>query len=256
MDAPVAKLLSELKGGSGVDRWYAARALDGHKEPEVVSALIDALRDPEGRVRRAAEKALIHTEDPRALRPLIERFRDLNSPSEPELEGAIKKLSAGNNDLLAHYLHDPSRSVQWNIAVILATLRDDRPDVLNTLRSGLGNPILLSQAAGLLSDLKDRKSVSTLCYMLNTNYCHNHHDRIAVARALSELGGSAARAALQEAVARERNTDVHKHLAEALHTLGPEPDRPAAGDNQTLQRTEAAGIVSKVRKWFGRGPSR
>jgi hypothetical protein len=30
----------------------------------------------------------------------------------------------------------------------------------------------------------------------------------------------------------------------------------AMGDNQTLKRTGAAGIVSRVRKWLGRGPGR
>ena len=45
-------------------------------------------------------------------------------------------------------------------------------------------------------------------------------------------------------------------LRQVLERLATVPAANRMRDNQTLQRSGAAGMVTKVRKWFGRGPGR
>lgn len=68
-----AELVERLRNGSAAERARACRELAAVRDPEAISALLDALEDEDGGVRWLAAVALIELRE-RAVVPLLERL--------------------------------------------------------------------------------------------------------------------------------------------------------------------------------------
>jgi len=128
----------------------------------VVEALIEALRDKEGTVRKFAAIILGKLEDPRALEELGMALYDLHHDVGRSAAEALTKFGSEAVNVLVGALNHPEPAIRENAIYALGQIQDAR--VASVLIEMLGDPerSVKSQAIQSLGQLDDTRAVPAL----------------------------------------------------------------------------------------------
>jgi HEAT repeat protein len=253
----------------------------GEAAAPAVSALIEALRDQDADVRRAAAEALGWIGAP-AVPALSEALRDQDKDVRGAAVWALRGIGAPAVPALSAALRDQDWRVRFEAArvlgqmgevaapavpVLIEILRDQDVFVRSTAAGALWNisqnpvgiPILIqalrdqdrygrSAAARALGQMGDATAVPSLIEVLGDQ---DRYGRSAAARALGRIGDATAVPALREAL-RDQNWDVRREAANALGRIG-EAAAPAVPaliealrDESEYVRSEAAEALGEI----------
>lgn len=199
-------------------RALAARGLGETGDPEVVPALIDALRDWRLEVRAQAIRSLSELGDQRAIPALITAVEEDDEALHPGLHQALKTFSASAVEPLIASLRSGSRQVRRRASRALAALGELS---LESLSEALDDPVVRVRASACeaLGELGRPAALPALIARLDDEH---PEVRLAAVEALRRLGSPAAVEPLIRSLADPEGPVRHK-AAQALADLG-EPD--------------------------------
>jgi HEAT repeat protein/beta-lactamase regulating signal transducer with metallopeptidase domain len=256
----------------------AGRGGRGDTNSAAVPALLEALKDPEVAVRRAAAQSLANLEDIRTVPGLIEALKDADKEVRVSAAGGLGNLRDERAiDGLILLLKDPVPEVRAAavealgelhsakaIPGLTAALTDDSKEVRRSAVSALGdmeNPrpvdaLILAlkdpdaevrqAAVNALGSAEDKRAIRPLIPLLNDPVADV---RQATAEALGNL--QAAEAATPLAIAlRDSNADVRQAAAGALGELdlkvAPQALLDAMKDSNHDVRQRAASTAGQI----------
>lgn len=186
--AASGRLLSQLLDHEDVEINRAAcDALGRIGDPQFADALIFQFQHPFASVRSAAQRAL--SRFPRELiapklKPLLsDILSDVRAMAASTL-GALQVHEATTE--LKHLLVDPDNLVKQAAVFALAALEERQVGSLPLLLMGNNDPVLRRSAAQVLGQLRDRRAVEPLVYLLR--FDEDMWVRFQAARALGEIG--------------------------------------------------------------------
>jgi HEAT repeat protein/beta-lactamase regulating signal transducer with metallopeptidase domain len=242
----------------------------GHEratDPRTVSALIEALKDPDKEVRETALSALAQLRDPRVFEPLSSALKD-TSPSVREQAAfglgqlrdarAVEPLTAALKDTNADVRQQAAFALgqiraRAAVGALSAALKDTDADVREQAVFALGqirdassvdaigpalhdaNPSVREQAAFALGQIRDRRAVDPLISALKDE---KPDVREQAAFALGQLRDSRAVEPLVIAL-KDANADVREQCAFALGQIRD----PRAIDGLTAALKDANASV-------------
>ncbi|MCB0218624.1 MAG: HEAT repeat domain-containing protein [Chrysiogenetes bacterium] len=223
------KLLVQLLDHEDVEINRAAcDALGRIGDPRFADALIFQFQHPFASVRSAAQRAL--SRFPREvitpkLRPLLsDPLSDVRAMAASTL-GALQVQDAAGE--LKHLLVDPDNLVKQAAVFALAALEERQVGSLPLLLMGNNDPVLRRSSAQVVGQLRDRRAVEPLVYLLQ--FDEDMWVRFQAARALGEIGmGESRDARAVEPMLDRLNDDVglvRVAAAEALVRLTGEEYR-------------------------------
>ncbi|MEO8450269.1 MAG: HEAT repeat domain-containing protein [Gemmatimonadota bacterium] len=215
--AIIAALIEALKDEDVQVRRAAAQSLGNREDRRAVPALAQALKDPDTEVRMHAIEALASFEDPRAIDGLIAALRD---ESAEVREHAAEGLSHFDKepraaDALASRLDDSSPEVRAKVAQALVEFHDNRaiPALMKSLSDR--DAETRQQAVRGLTELK---ATSALPAIMDRAADENADVRQSVAHALGELQANQAVPALKKML-EDPSSDVREAAIEALSEI-------------------------------------
>lgn len=147
---PAGHLIDKLHSPKSDVRFEASQALAAMGEP-VVEPMIEALKDPDWRVRDGVADALGDIKDPRAVEPLLIAVRDLDPHVRESAAGSLGQIrDARAVPALTAALKDKFASVRAAAAFALGLIAD--PDAVQPLALALKDPDneVVAMSAGAL----------------------------------------------------------------------------------------------------------
>lgn len=196
-----ALMLTVVPHSEPVIRSYAILALKAGKSEQSLPLLINALEDPDWHVREAATQGLGDLGDSAAVRPLIQRFKQIAE------YGRFQQTQETSENTTAALLKLGKPVVAPLIAVLKASTHDR----------------IRARAILLLGQLQDRRAVPVLAKLLHpseieTHYLHKAQqiaERATAATALGMIGDVSAIDPLI-AASKDSEEEVVLRVAEAL----------------------------------------
>jgi HEAT repeat protein len=213
----IPRLVEILENKSEVEwlRGCAAIALGRISGDEVVSPLLQALRDESLFVNRAAILALGDLEIKSAV-PYLESI--LKDPSKKELHAVTVNVLAqigGSEATLLEALEDPDVRVRCNSALALGNLRTESAVLPLIKLMDDSDESLRAVAASSLGLIKDKRAVKKLTAALEDKA---ETVRAIAASSLGYLGDKKAVPGLEKAL-QDKNINVRKQAAAAIERL-------------------------------------
>jgi HEAT repeat protein/beta-lactamase regulating signal transducer with metallopeptidase domain len=249
----VPALIQALKDPDLEVRRAAARALARYEDPRSVPAFIEALKDADAEVRATSADALGNLGDSRAVGPLSALLKDANADVRHQALSALDNLDVPvPTATLVEAMGDKDADVrQAAISLASEQMSDEHKDpaLFSPLAGLLKDPSadVRQQAANALGELGDARAADPLTATLRDQ---NGDVRQAAAEALGELHLTTAPPALVDA-AKDPNPDVRHQVA---HTLGEIGDAKAVpilknllGDSNDDVRQAAVESLSEIR---------
>lgn len=270
-------LRAALNSQEGILRAAAIRGIQRAGNKTFAPRILQALRDPETDVKRAAAGALGTMRVQQAVPPLMEMLKDPSCPVRGEAAealGALKARQAGQ--LLIDMLKDPKCPLRGRIARVLgdlgiekavpvlaealkdpnaaagaaAALRRIRsPEAVEALLSGLGSPhvsVRRAVAADLCWWIRDSRAVEPFIQVLADK---DAEVRCYAACALRNLGDKRAVGPLVKAM-KSAGSGSTAAMAEALGFLGDARAVPALIEalrsSDAATRSVAAGALGRL----------
>jgi HEAT repeat protein len=249
------------------ERAEAARSLGRLGAPEAVPVLIDALRDPDARVRGQAAEALgeIKGAAAESIPPLREAVgREPVVPARVDMAWALKQLKADPREWMPAMrsgLGDPDPHTRYNAAIGLIGRGDPVeifPVVFNELGTAFGDKTDV-RPAGLIGDIvksNDARLVPLLVAGLQRG--NNQQRAVAAINMISfkPLPVAQIRGPLIEAL-KDPEPDVRQYAAIGLMRIGYEPGQGAQvgppliellRDSDPKVRKQAAGAFRSMKQ--------
>ncbi len=246
-NAAVPALIEALRDDDVEVRRAATQSLDQLQDPRAVAALIAALKDSDAEVRKTAAWALGELGDRRAVEPLIGALKDENAEVRQSAAHSLGELSdpraAG---ALLEMLKDSSADVRHQSLWALNEIPDPRAvePLINALKDSDAD--VRQMAAEGLGELADRRAVQPLMALLSDPSADVRHS---AAHALAELHDPRAAEALAGAL-KDRDADVRQAAADALGeleiTTAPQSLLDALKDDNAEVRRAAAETVGEM----------
>ncbi|MCX9076682.1 MAG: HEAT repeat domain-containing protein, partial [Candidatus Methanoperedens sp.] len=159
-------LIEGLFHARPVVRRNAATLLGELEDARAVDPFIQALRDPDYEVRRAADKALVSIGEP-SVEPLIRALRDPDTNVRSAAASALGELKdARAVEPFIQALRDPEWWVRQRAASALGELKDTR--AVEPLIQGLQDTSVYVQRAAVwaLGELKNTRAIKPLAQLL------------------------------------------------------------------------------------------
>jgi HEAT repeat protein/beta-lactamase regulating signal transducer with metallopeptidase domain len=209
----VNALLEALKDTDKDVRETAMHALVQMRDPRMFEPLVAALKDASADVREQAAFGLGQLRDARAVEPLGSAIKDQNASVRQQAVFALGQLRAVSAiDAITPALHDTSADVREQAAFALGQIRDRR--AVEPLISALkdANPSVRQQAAFALGQLRDARAIEALVIALKDT---NADVREQAAFALGQIGDARAIDGLMVAL-KDVNPSVRQQAAFAL----------------------------------------
>lgn len=184
-------LLRKLRDGDLDEQLEAIRKLQGMPDPQVVDALIEALRDEskDPFVREDSAEALGKIGNPKAIPPLIEAFREMDAENSDlwwKASRALLKIKdSAVVDALCEALQHDIPQVRMGAAYTLGEIGDTRAveSLIPVLREDQEERVR-TQAAHALGQLGDKRAIQPLIEALKDQ---DHSVRYAAIMALWKL---------------------------------------------------------------------
>jgi HEAT repeat protein len=240
-------LLSQFE--TPTTRATAIESLQRLHDVSAVEPLIEALRDPQEEVGKAAATALGQLGDLRAVEPLIEALRNPAGASGVRWEAARALEELGDAKavpVLVQTLLDPDMFLRKCCAHALGKLHDPQtiPALLPLLREAA--PELREAAALALAKMKDPRVVEALAPLVRDP---SENVRIAVLAALEAQQDPSTAAKVLDAL-KDGDKAIRKQAAELLGKLGDRGAVPslidALQDREAEVRETAAWALGKL----------
>jgi HEAT repeat protein/beta-lactamase regulating signal transducer with metallopeptidase domain len=209
----VSALMEALKDSDKDVRETAMHALVQMRDPRIFDPLVTALKDASADVREQAAFGLGQLRDARAITPLAAALKDVDADVREQVVFALGQLrAAGAADALAQALRDASPSVREQAAFALGQIRDKK--AIEPLTSALKdeNASVREQAAFALGQLRASGAIEALVVALKDS---NPGVREQVAFALGQIGDPRAIDGLMTAL-KDVNASVRQQAAFAL----------------------------------------
>jgi HEAT repeat protein/beta-lactamase regulating signal transducer with metallopeptidase domain len=217
------------------------------RDPRVVAALVDALKDSDKEVRESAMQALANMRAPEALGAIRASLKDANPSVRQQAAFALGQYRDRSSvDALGAALQDSSADVREQAVFALGQIRDSRAaePLAQALKDADGS--VREQAAFALGQLRSPDAVQPLTAAL--------HDRSADVReqAAFALGQIRDRRAVEALVValKDENADVREQAAFALGQLrdarATEGLTAALKDSNAEVRRQAAFALGQI----------
>ena len=241
-----------IKGGipQEVEREIEQEAQDktARRDPRVVAALVEALKDTDKEVRESAMQALANLRAPEALDAIRASLKDTNPSVRQQAAFALGQYRDGGSvDALAGLLADSSADVREQAVFAMGQIRDPRSaaPLMQALKDSDGS--VREQAAFALGQLRSKEAVEPLSVALQ--------DRSADVReqAAFALGQIRDRRAVDSLVTalKDQSADVREQAAFALGQLrdprATDGLTAALKDSNVDVRRQAAFALGQIR---------
>jgi HEAT repeat protein/beta-lactamase regulating signal transducer with metallopeptidase domain len=218
------------------------------RDPRMVNALLEALKDTDKDVRETAMQALVHMRDPRMFEPLVNALKDSSADVREQAAFGLGQLrDARAISALAAALKDVDAEVREQVVFALGQLRAaGAADALATaLRDS--SPSVREQAAFALGQIRDKKAIEPLISALKDE---NAEVREQAAFALGQLRAGPAIEALVVAL-KDANPSVREQVVFALGQIGDaraiDGLMTALKDANASVRKQAAFALGQIR---------
>jgi beta-lactamase regulating signal transducer with metallopeptidase domain len=183
------------------------------RDPRMVTALMEALKDTDKDVRETAMHALVQMRDPRIFEPLVAALKDTSADVREQAAFGLGQLrDARAVDPLAAAVKDSNASVREQAVFALGQIRDKR--AVEPLISALKDekPDVREQAAFALGQIRDPRAIEALVIALKDA---NADVREQAAFALGQMRDARAIDGLMVAL-KDPNPSVRQQAAFAL----------------------------------------
>jgi HEAT repeat protein len=240
----VPALIEALKDDDEDVRRAAAGALGEIGDPQAVPALIEALKDDDEYVRRAAVGALGKIGDLQAVPALLEALKDRDEYVRWAAVGALGEIGM----LAVSAVLEALKAEVWRVRLAVARALGEIgvpavPALLDALKA---EEWRVRQVAGALGKIGEQQAVPALIQALKDE---NENVREAAARALRKIGGPHALPALLEAL-KDDDWRVREAAAGALRKIGDRQALPALlealKDEEWWMRRAAAWALGEI----------
>jgi len=240
-------LIEAMKDPDVRVRRYAVKELAGLKWPGRAAELSKALEDEDAEVRLVAAKALVELADKSTLPALEKAIHDSNSDVRRAAIRALGRIGAqGSFKALLGLLKDKDARVAAEAATALGHLGNRaavEPLISLLSRPKLSGP-LHEAAVSSLGKLRDKRALPVLIQALNHK---SERVRWFAAIALGEIGSPDAVDALGATLLKDRNAQVRESAANSLAKIGNQKAIPmlaaALKDKSEKVATQAADAL-------------
>jgi HEAT repeat protein/beta-lactamase regulating signal transducer with metallopeptidase domain len=243
----VAALVGAVRDADGEVRKEAVFSLGQLRAQEGAAALATALADEQGEVRAQAAFALGQIRSEAAVGPLTQALRDKEAEVRQQAVFALGQIRARSAiDGLVAALKDTNEEVRQQAAFALGQIRD--PKAVSALGSALGDSAaeVRQQAVFALGQIRAQEAVTPLTRALKDA---NEEVRQQAAFALGQIRSADAVPVLVEAL-KDASAEVRQQAAFALGQLGDERAAEALTaalkDAQAEVRRQAAFALGQI----------